>query len=100
MYEAGGRFVDMPRCCDMPEFPVPAYGGRFAEVLRDPFIELMEVFGRFELPNPCGARPESVEFPCAFQVRADRTLFVAVAPPGREELNVELFPALFPGCVA
>ena len=25
--------------------------------------------GRFELPKPCGARPRSVEFPCASQVR-------------------------------
>lgn len=25
--------------------------------------------GRFELPNPCGARPRSVELPCASQVR-------------------------------
>jgi len=24
---------------------------------------------RPELPNPCGARPESVELPCAFQLR-------------------------------
>ena len=28
-----------------------------------------DVAGRFELPKPCGARPESVEFPCAFQLR-------------------------------
>lgn len=27
--------------------------------------------GRFELPKPCGARPESVEFPCAFQLRPE-----------------------------
>jgi hypothetical protein len=25
--------------------------------------------GRFELPKPCGARPRSVELPCASQVR-------------------------------
>ena len=30
-----------------------------------------EVAGRFELPNPCGAWPESVELPCAFQVRPE-----------------------------
>lgn len=26
---------------------------------------------RFELPNPCGARPESVVLPCAFQLRPE-----------------------------
>ena len=30
-----------------------------------------EVAGRFELPNPCGGRPESVALPCAFQVRPE-----------------------------
>jgi hypothetical protein len=30
-----------------------------------------EVAGRFELPNPCGAWPESVALPCAFQVRPE-----------------------------
>jgi len=29
------------------------------------------VAGRFELPNPCGARPASVALPCAFQVRPE-----------------------------
>jgi hypothetical protein len=28
-----------------------------------------EVDGRFELPKPCGARPESVVLPCALQER-------------------------------
>jgi hypothetical protein len=27
--------------------------------------------GRLELPKPCGLRPESVEFPCAFQLRVE-----------------------------
>jgi len=31
----------------------------------------VEFAGRFELPKPCGARPESVELPCAFQVREE-----------------------------
>jgi hypothetical protein len=30
-----------------------------------------EFDGRFELPKPRGARPESVELPCAFQVREE-----------------------------
>jgi len=30
-----------------------------------------ELAARFELPNPCGARPESVVLPCAFQLRPD-----------------------------
>lgn len=29
------------------------------------------VAGRFELPNPCGAWPESVTLPCAFQARPE-----------------------------
>jgi hypothetical protein len=30
-----------------------------------------EFAGRFELPKPCGARPESVVLPCALQVREE-----------------------------
>jgi len=46
--------------------------------------------GRFELPNPCGARPESVELPCAFQVRpeaADREELLLKEPLGRAACN-------------
>lgn len=49
------------------EPPLPAQGGRLLEFMR----VVCEVAGRFELPNPCGARPESVELPCAFQVRLE-----------------------------
>lgn len=31
----------------------------------------VEFAGRFELPKPCGARPESVELPCACHVREE-----------------------------
>jgi hypothetical protein len=79
--------------CDACELPVPAQGGRFVElpgreVFMPPFVE------RFaELPNPCGARPESVVLPCALQ---ERPLFAEVE---REELYVEFSPRE-PGCVA
>ena len=42
--------------------------------------------GRFP-PKPCGARPESVALPCAFQVRAGALV-------GRAELLEELFELL------
>ena len=48
-----------------------------------------EVAGRFELPNPCGARPESVELPCAFQVRPEaggREVLLLSELVGREPL--------------
>jgi len=47
--------------------PPPDQGGRLLEFMR----VVCEVAGRFELPNPCGARPESVALPCAFQVRPE-----------------------------
>lgn len=81
MYEAGGRLLRLrPDCAGefpetRPAFPLPAHGGRFVEFMR----EVCEVDGRFELPKPCGARPESVALPCAFQVRPElvgRELFV------------------------
>jgi len=52
-----------------------------------------EVAGRFELPNPCGARPESVELPCAFQVRPEaggREVLLLSEPVGREPLALLL----------
>jgi hypothetical protein len=50
--------------------------------------------GRFELPKPCGARPESVTPPCALQERAPEL-------PVRPELYVEVErELLLPGCVA
>jgi len=49
-------------------FPEPVHGGRF--VFAAPAVWL-PAFGRLEeaLPNPCGARPRSVVFPCADQFR-------------------------------
>jgi hypothetical protein len=42
-----------------PLLPLPTQGGRLLE-----FIPVVcEAAGRFELPNPCGAWPESVELP-------------------------------------
>ena len=47
--------------------PETAHGGRLLELGRaaDEFAD------RFELPKPCGARPESVELPCAFHAREE-----------------------------
>jgi hypothetical protein len=42
-------------------------GGRSLEFIR----AVCGVAARFELPNPCGARPESVVLPCAFQLRPE-----------------------------
>ena len=50
-----------------PAFPLPAHGGRSVGFMR----AVCEVDGRFELPKPWGARPESVAFPWAFQERPD-----------------------------
>jgi len=44
-----------------------------------------------EPPKLCGARPESVLLPCAFQVRVEL--------PGRAELFIDA-PERAPGCVA
>src|SRR5262249_32978955 len=43
----------------------PAHGGRSLEFI----CAVCEGDGRFVLPKPCGARPESVMLPCAFQER-------------------------------
>ena len=63
----GGRFTEF-REAELAEAPVPAQGGRLLELVRGVAVEFA---GRFVLPKPCGARPESVLLPCAFQVRAD-----------------------------
>jgi hypothetical protein len=47
--------------------PEPAHGGRSACAGVLPWLELAPL-GRLE-PNPCGARPRSVVFPCADQLR-------------------------------
>jgi len=77
--EAGGRFQDLPPddgeeklrgALDAPLpllLPLRAQGGRSLEFMR----AVCGVAGRLELPNPCGARPESVALPCAFQVRPE-----------------------------
>ena len=77
MYEENGRllFIVEPL---LGARPVPAYGGR-----SERFDIVDEPFDRFVLPNPCGARPESVTLPCAFQLR----------PPPFAEPRA-------PGCVA
>jgi hypothetical protein len=51
-----------------PLFPEPAQGGRFAFAERAVWLFPL---GRSAdpLPNPCGARPRSVVFPCADQFR-------------------------------
>ena len=51
-------------------------------------LVVCEVAGRFELPKPRGARPESVELPCAFQVRpeaGDREALLLKEPLGRAD---------------
>ena len=53
-----------------PVFPLAAHGGRSLELMR----AVCELPGRLELPKPCGARPESVTLPCAFQERFDAEL--------------------------
>src|SRR5215471_19350978 len=67
---------------------MPAPGGRFAEFMCDVFGEFA---GRFELPNPWGARPESLLLPCADQERT--------APLGRLELLRDGELACAPCCV-
>jgi hypothetical protein len=49
-------------------FAEPAQGGRSACAAD---ADWLVPFGRFDdaLPNPCGARPRSVVFPCADQLR-------------------------------
>ena len=48
-------------------FPEPAHDGRSACAGLLPWLELAPL-GRLD-PNPCGARPRSVAFPCADQLR-------------------------------
>src|SRR5712671_7375687 len=48
-------------------FPEPAHDGRSACAGLLPWLEVAPL-GRLE-PNPCGARPRSVAFPCADQFR-------------------------------
>ena len=59
--------------------PPPAQGGRLLEFMRVVCV----VAERLELPNPCGACPESVELPCAFQLRPEELC-------GREELLLKV----------
>jgi hypothetical protein len=47
--------------------PPPDQGGRLLEFMRVVCV----VAERLELPNPCGAWPESVLLPCAFQLRPE-----------------------------
>ncbi len=51
----------------LPLLPPRAQGGRSVELMR----AVCGVAARFELPKPCGARPESVVLPCAFQLRPE-----------------------------
>ena len=70
----------------MLELPLRDHGGRSLEFRR----AVCDVEGRFELPKPCGARPESVTLRCAFQERPEfdgRAVFELplTEPFGREE---------------
>jgi len=56
------------RVAELGAPPEPAQGGRLVLFVRAADTEFA---GRFELPKPCGARPESVELPCALQVREE-----------------------------
>jgi hypothetical protein len=71
-----GLFHDLPpdgdeELCGTLDAPpllrLPAQGGRSLVFIR----AVCGVAVRFELPNPCGARPESVVLPCAFQLRPE-----------------------------
>jgi len=63
----GGRFAEF-RDAELGAAPEPAQGGRLLLFVRAADAEFD---GRFVLPKPCGARPESVVLPCALQVRED-----------------------------
>lgn len=65
--ELGARFVEF-RDAELGAAPEPAQGGRLLEPERAAAVEFE---GRFALPKPCGARPESVELPCALQAREE-----------------------------
>lgn len=64
----GGRFAEF-REAELGAAPEPAQGGRLLEFGRA--AADTEFAGRFVLPKPCGARPESVELPCALQAREE-----------------------------
>jgi len=61
---AGAFEREFPLGAD-PLFPEPAHGGRF--VFAERAVWLFPLADA--LPNPCGARPRSVVFPCADQFR-------------------------------
>src|SRR5208283_707794 len=63
----GGRFAEF-REAELGVAPEPAHGGRLVLFVRDAAAEFA---GRFVLPNPCGARPASVVWPCALQAREE-----------------------------
>jgi len=56
------------RDAELGAAPEPAQGGRLLVFVG---AAAAEFAGRFELPKPCGARPESVELPCALQAREE-----------------------------
>ena len=68
--------------------PPCAQGGRSLAFMR----AVCGVAERFELPNPCGARPESVALPCAFQLRPEAGGLVLLLSEllGREPLALLL----------
>jgi hypothetical protein len=57
--------LDAPPLLLLPLLPPRAQGGRSVGLMR----AVCGAAARFELPKPCGARPESVVLPCAFQLR-------------------------------
>ena len=62
---------------------------------------MLEPDGRLELPNPCGAWPESVVFPWALQARTlfdGRLALPLSVPVGRPALRFG--GPVWPGCVA
>lgn len=56
------------RDAELEAAPEPAQGGRLLLFVRAADTEFE---GRFELPKPCGARPESVALPCALHAREE-----------------------------
>ena len=64
---------------------------------------VFEPEGRFELPKPWGARPESVVFPCALHVLVElpvgRLVLLLKVPVGRPALKLDV-PPVRPGCEA
>ena len=78
----------------LPLPPFCAHGGRSPKVERAD----CEVAGRLLLPNPCGARPESVALPWAFQVRLDGREALLFSEAGGRELFVLAAPRLREPC--